>query len=117
MTLSVSPLANCCHHRILCSNMGSRFVIVRVGLVGHAARASTALRYNIVDKPDGRLKDHAQPTPVSGRDRRLYFFPAHSFHAFFDFNEKVLGIILAGSVLVIIGLFDDMRAVTQRSNF
>ena len=27
---------------------------------------NTALRYNIVDKPDGRLKDHERPTPYLG---------------------------------------------------
>ena len=27
---------------------------------------NTALRYNIVDVPDGRLKDHTQPTSVGG---------------------------------------------------
>jgi UDP-GlcNAc:undecaprenyl-phosphate GlcNAc-1-phosphate transferase len=35
----------------------------------------------------------------------------------FGFNEKVLGITLAGSILVIVGLFDDMQAVTPGVKF
>jgi UDP-GlcNAc:undecaprenyl-phosphate GlcNAc-1-phosphate transferase len=76
----------------------------------------TALRYNIVDKPDGRLKDHARPTPyLGGIVVYIAFLLTLSFT--FGFNEKILGITLAGSVLVIIGLFDDMQAVTPGVKF
>ncbi len=77
---------------------------------------SAALRYNIVDKPDGRLKDHERPTPyLGGIVVYLSFLLTLSFT--FDFNEKILGITLAGSILVIIGLFDDMQAVTPGVKF
>ena len=77
---------------------------------------SAALRYNIVDKPDGRLKDHEHPTPyLGGIVLYLSFLLTLSFT--FGFNEKILGITLAGSVLVIIGLFDDMQAVTPGVKF
>lgn len=77
---------------------------------------NAALRYNIVDAPDGRLKDHEHPTPyLGGIVVYISFLLTLSFA--FDFNEKILGITLAGSVLVVIGLFDDMQAVTPGVKF
>ncbi|MBD3307285.1 hypothetical protein GF339_12665 [candidate division KSB3 bacterium] len=77
---------------------------------------NAALRYNIVDSPDGKLKDHTQPTPyLGGIVVYIAFLLTLSFT--FGFNEKILGITLAGSVLVIIGLFDDMQAVTPAVKF
>ena len=77
---------------------------------------NTALRYNIVDLPDGRLKDHRQPTPYLG-GIVVYIAFLLTISITFDFNEKILGLTLAGSILVIIGLFDDMRAVTPKVKF
>ncbi len=77
---------------------------------------NAALRYNIVDTPDGRLKDHSLPTPyLGGVVVYISFLLTLSFT--FGFNEKILGITLAGSVLVIVGLFDDMQAVTPSIKF
>jgi UDP-GlcNAc:undecaprenyl-phosphate GlcNAc-1-phosphate transferase len=77
---------------------------------------NTALRYNIVDVPDGRLKDHKQPTPYLG-GIVVYMSFLLTLSMTFGFNEKILGITLAGSVLVILGLFDDMRAITPGIKF
>ena len=77
---------------------------------------NAALGYNIVDKPDGRLKDHAQPTPYLG-GIVLYISFLLTLAITFGFNEKILGITLSGSILVIIGLFDDMQAVTPGVKF
>ncbi len=72
---------------------------------------NAALQYNIVDKPDGRLKDHHFPVPyLGGIVVYISFILTLAFT--FHLNEKILGITLAGSVLVIVGLFDDMQAVT-----
>ena len=77
---------------------------------------NAALQYNIVDNPDGRLKDHVTPTPyLGGIVVYISFLLTLSFS--FGFNEKILGITLSGSVLVIVGLFDDMQAVTPRIKF
>ncbi len=77
---------------------------------------NTALQYNIVDKPDGRLKDHEIPTPYLG-GIVIYTSFILTLAFTFHFNEKILGITLAGSVLVIVGLFDDMQAVTPEVKF
>jgi UDP-GlcNAc:undecaprenyl-phosphate GlcNAc-1-phosphate transferase len=77
---------------------------------------NAALRYNIVDVPDGRLKDHQQSTPYLG-GVVVYISFLLTLSITFGFNEKILGITLAGSILVIVGLFDDMQAVTPRVKF
>ncbi|GAK52111.1 putative Phospho-N-acetylmuramoyl-pentapeptide-transferase [Candidatus Moduliflexus flocculans] len=77
---------------------------------------NAALRYNIVDKPDGRLKDHAIPTPYLG-GIVVYIAFLLTLACTFGFTTRVLGITLAGAVLVIVGLFDDMRAVTPGVKF
>ena len=74
---------------------------------------NAALRYNIVDIPDGKLKDHTQPTPYLG-GIVVYIAFLLTLAITFGFTEKILGITLAGSILVIIGLFDDMQAVRFR---
>jgi len=77
---------------------------------------NAALRYNIVDTPDGRLKDHQHSTPYLG-GIVVYISFLLTLAITFGFNEKILGITLAGSILVIIGLFDDMQAVTPSIKF
>lgn len=77
---------------------------------------NAALRYNIVDKPDGRLKDHAAPTPYLG-GIVVYIAFLLTLSCTFGFTTRVLGLTLAGAVLVIVGLFDDMRAVTPGVKF
>lgn len=77
---------------------------------------NAALRYNIVDKPDGRLKDHATPTPYLG-GIVVYIAFLLTLSCTFGFTTRVLGLTLAGAVLVIVGLFDDMRAVTPGVKF
>jgi UDP-GlcNAc:undecaprenyl-phosphate GlcNAc-1-phosphate transferase len=77
---------------------------------------NAALRYNIVDVPDGKLKDHTQPTPYLG-GIVVYISFLLTLAITFGFTEKILGMTLAGSILVIIGLFDDMQAVTPKIKF
>lgn len=77
---------------------------------------NAALRYNIVDAPDGCLKDHAQATPYLG-GIVVYISFLLTLSCTFGFNERVLGLTLAGSVLVIVGLFDDMQAITPKAKF
>ena len=77
---------------------------------------NAALRYQIVDKPDGRLKDHAAPTPYLG-GIVVYIAFLLTLSCTFGFTTRVLGLTLAGAVLVIVGLFDDMRAVTPGVKF
>ncbi len=66
-----------------------------------------ALRFGIVDRPDGRLKTHAEPVAyLGGLAIGLAFLLAVSLT--FEFQRDVLGMLLAGSIVVVLGLVDDL---------
>jgi UDP-GlcNAc:undecaprenyl-phosphate GlcNAc-1-phosphate transferase len=68
---------------------------------------AAAIRFGIVDRPDGRLKNHGEPVPyLGGLAICLSFLLALAVT--FSFSEEVLGILLAGSIVVILGLIDDL---------
>ncbi len=67
-----------------------------------------AIRFGIVDRPDGRLKKHREPIPyLGGLAIALAFLLTLSVMAV-EFNPAVLGMLLAGSVVVVLGLMDDL---------
>jgi UDP-GlcNAc:undecaprenyl-phosphate GlcNAc-1-phosphate transferase len=66
-----------------------------------------AIRFGIVDKPDGRLKNHREPIPYLGGLAICLSFLL-TIALTFTFNEEVLGLLLAGSIVVILGLIDDL---------
>ena len=66
-----------------------------------------ALRFGIVDRPDGRLKNHGEPVPYLG-GLAIYLAFLISLALTFDFSVEVLGLLLAGSIVVILGLVDDL---------
>ncbi len=75
-----------------------------------------AIRMNIVDKPDGKLKTHQQPVPyLGGLGVYLAFLLALALT--FEFDREVLGLILAGTIVLILGLIDDFRALTPGVKF
>ncbi|NIL99638.1 MAG: undecaprenyl/decaprenyl-phosphate alpha-N-acetylglucosaminyl 1-phosphate transferase [Acidobacteria bacterium] len=66
-----------------------------------------AIRFGIVDRPDGRLKNHREPIPyLGGLAICLSFLLTVALT--FSFGEEVLGLLLAGSIVVILGLIDDL---------
>ena len=66
-----------------------------------------AIRFGIVDQPDGKLKTHREPIPyLGGLAICLAFLLALSMT--FEFRQEVLGMLLAGSIVVIVGLVDDL---------
>lgn len=68
---------------------------------------SVARRIGLVDRPGGR-KDHSDPTPVvGGVGIALGVIPATLL--FVHVSPPVLGLILAGLVLLIVGVLDDMH--------
>jgi UDP-GlcNAc:undecaprenyl-phosphate GlcNAc-1-phosphate transferase len=70
-----------------------------------------ALRFGIVDKPDGRLKKQREPVPyLGGLAIYLGFLGAISF----DFNQQVLGLLLSGTIMVLLGLIDDFGFLSPR---
>jgi len=66
-----------------------------------------AMRFGIVDRPDGRLKTQREPVPyLGGLAISLSFLLAVA--TTFRFSQEVLGILLAGSIVIILGLVDDL---------
>ncbi len=66
-----------------------------------------ALRFGIVDRPDDKLKRHREPVPyLGGLAIYLSFLLALAFSL--RFEHEVLGLLLAGSIVVLLGLVDDL---------
>jgi UDP-GlcNAc:undecaprenyl-phosphate GlcNAc-1-phosphate transferase len=70
-----------------------------------------ALKFGIVDVPDGRLKRQKEPVAyLGGLSIYLSFLLTLAFS--FRFDQEVLGILLAGTIMVILGLIDDFKALS-----
>lgn len=75
--------------------------------------ARAASRFGIVDHPDGRLKKHGEPVPyLGGVALGLSFLISLSL--LFRFDQRMTGILLAGAVAVLLGLVDDLGALSWR---
>ncbi len=70
-----------------------------------------ALRFGIVDHPDGRLKRQAEPVPYLGG---LAVFLAYlvALGLVFSFNGLLLGLLLSGTLTLLVGLVDDFGVLT-----
>ncbi len=70
-----------------------------------------ALRAGVVDRPDGKLKKQAAPVPYLGG---LAVFLAYllSLGLFAQFDRQVLAVLLAGTLSLLVGLIDDLGALT-----
>jgi UDP-GlcNAc:undecaprenyl-phosphate GlcNAc-1-phosphate transferase len=87
-----------------------------LSLWGTPLAGRAAMRFGIVDLPDGRLKRHRGPIPYLGG---LAVFGAFllTMALVFDFERRVLGLLLAGTLLVLLGLMDDFGALGVRAKF
>lgn len=68
-----------------------------------------AERLGILDHPDGGLKQHATPTPYLG-GIVVYLSFLVTLSLIFDFQKATLGLLLGGTMLAMLGLFDDLKA-------
>lgn len=75
-------------------------------LYGTPVAARAAVRFGIVDMPDGTLKTHRGPVPYLG-GLAVYVSFVLTMALVFDFDQRVLGLLLAGTILVLLGLIDD----------
>ncbi|OGL39514.1 MAG: hypothetical protein A3C43_08150 [Candidatus Schekmanbacteria bacterium RIFCSPHIGHO2_02_FULL_38_11] len=92
------------------------FLSFFLSIYGTPIARKAATQYGIVDKPDGNLKTHQEPVPyLGGLSIYLAFLLSLSFT--FDFNKEVLGIILAGTIIVLLGLIDDFGVLSPRNKF
>ena len=82
-----------------------------ISLYGVPIARQAALKYGIVDAPDGQLKHQREPVPYFG-GLAIYLAFLMSLAFTFEFRHDVLGIILAGTIVVMLGLIDDFGVLT-----
>lgn len=72
-----------------------------------------ANRFGIVDRPDGRLKTQKEPVSYLGG---LAVFSAMLFPAaiFLQFSDQLVGLLLASTLVVLLGLIDDIGNLSPR---
>jgi len=87
-----------------------------LALYGTPLAQKVAFRYQILDQPDGKLKKHSQPVPYMG-GVIVYFAFISPISLIFNFNQQLLGILFASSILLLVGLFDDLKALTPGIKF
>ncbi len=69
-----------------------------------------ARRFGIVDRPDGGLKNQRDPVPYLG-GLAIYLAFLLAISVTLDFSSEVLGMLLAGSIVVLVGLVDDLGQI------
>jgi UDP-GlcNAc:undecaprenyl-phosphate GlcNAc-1-phosphate transferase len=70
-----------------------------------------ALQFGILDRPHGPLKSQREPVPYLGG---LAVFSAYlvTLSIMFEFSHAVLGILLAGTLMLLVGLIDDLGVLS-----
>jgi len=69
-----------------------------------------ALRFGVVDHPDGSLKKHAKVTPYLG-GVAVYLAFLTTLSLVFEFHLHLLGLLLGGTMMAMMGLFDDLKVL------
>lgn len=85
-----------------------------LSLYGVGLARQAALKYGIVDRPDGRLKHQREPVPYLG-GLAIYVAFLVSLTFTFEFRHDVLGIVLAGTLAMVLGLIDDFGVLSPRT--
>src|SRR5262245_26198701 len=69
-----------------------------------------ALQLGIVDRPDGLLKRHEDAVPYLGGIAVFMAFLL-TVGVFTDFSQETLGLLLSGSIALMVGLIDGFGVV------
>src|SRR5262245_51816872 len=81
------------------------------GLYWTPMMRKAALQLGIVDRPDGLLKKHQDVVPYLGGVAVFMAFLL-TVGLFTDFSQETLGLLLSGSIALMVGLIDDFGAMT-----
>ncbi|MGQ0812309.1 MAG: MraY family glycosyltransferase [Nitrospiraceae bacterium] len=82
-----------------------------LSLYGMPLARRAALKYGIVDCPDGRLKHQREPVPYLG-GLAIYLSFLVSIAFTFEFRHDILGITLAGTLVMMLGMVDDFGVLS-----
>lgn len=81
-----------------------------ISLKGAQVAKKAALHFGIVDKPDGNLKVHQEPVPYLG-GLSIYISFLIALAVVIEFDQKVLGLLLGSTLVMLLGLLDDLKAM------
>jgi UDP-GlcNAc:undecaprenyl-phosphate GlcNAc-1-phosphate transferase len=87
-----------------------------LALYGTPVARKAALRFGVVDNPDGRLKNHAEPVPYFG-GLSIYLAVLIPLCLFYTFDSRLLAILLSGTLVLLLGLIDDFGVLTPAAKF
>lgn len=89
------------------------FLAYFLAIVGTPMAREAALRFGVVDRPDGALKNHRAPIAYLGG---LAVFIAFllSIGMTFEFDQELLALLLSSTIVMTIGLIDDFGALTPK---
>ena len=73
-----------------------------------------ALKFGIMDNPDSLLKKQKEPVPYLG-GLAVYLSFLLTTALIYQYSREVLGILLAGAIIVILGLIDDFGVLGPKT--
>src|SRR5512141_949951 len=73
-------------------------------------------QYGLVDRPDGKLKRQTEPVAYLG-GAAVYLAFVIALELYYEFSREVLALLLAGTMVVLLGLVDDIGAISPRAKF
>jgi UDP-GlcNAc:undecaprenyl-phosphate GlcNAc-1-phosphate transferase len=82
-----------------------------VGLYIVPLFAKAAIKHNIVDNPDGKVKIHSKSIPYLG-GLAIYMAVVVSLAFTIYLDKRLTGLLLVGTIIVLIGLIDDFMKLT-----
>ncbi|MEM6730037.1 MAG: MraY family glycosyltransferase [Myxococcota bacterium] len=72
---------------------------------------AAALRFGVLDQPNQTLKTHREPVAYLG-GIAVYLAFLIALSLIFEFRGELLGLLLGSTLIVMLGLFDDLRAIS-----
>ncbi|MBN1962871.1 MAG: undecaprenyl/decaprenyl-phosphate alpha-N-acetylglucosaminyl 1-phosphate transferase [Deltaproteobacteria bacterium] len=69
-----------------------------------------AMRFGVLDHPDGKLKRQHEPIPYLG-GIAIYLTFLITLAIIYEFSAYLLGLLLGSTIMVMLGLFDDMKVL------
>ncbi len=81
------------------------------GLYWTPVMRKAALQLGIVDRPDGQLKAHESAIPYLG-GLAIFISFLLTVGVLTEFEQETLGLLLAGTIVLMVGLIDDFGVIT-----
>lgn len=92
-------------------------VAAALGLYFTPVFRDAARRFGIVDAPDGRLKTHQEPVAYLGGLAVYLAFLLTQCAIPNPFEQHTLGLMLGGSVILLLGFVDDLKSLSPAVKF